>query len=493
MLSIRRAVVIVLSACLILSACTKSDEPAIRFGLANMPANMDPRHYTDAASTRVGRLIYQRLVEFNDEMRPVPGIAYWKKNSNTEYVFHLIGTPVFHNGNKLTSADVKATYDYVLDKKNGSPHRASLALIKSIETPDAKTIVFHLSRQDPLFPAYLVLGIVPASLAQQNHRFERQPVGSGPFRFVEWPEDGKLIIERLKDRQRVEFIHTPNPTVRVLKLMHGEIDMLQNDVPPELIAYLEKQDDVVVRRRKGSNYAYMGFNMQDPILADLRIRKAIAHGINKQEIIKYVFAGSARSANALLPPTHWAGNKQLKEYTYDPQKSRDLLKKAGFGNQTIELTYKTSNDPFRVRLATIIQSQLKDIGINVDIRSYDWGTFYGDIKSGRFQLYSLAWVGIKTPDIFRYVFHSNNVPPNGANRGRFSNPEVDQLIEAAEELPALDAQAEKYRQLQALIHELLPYVPLWYEDHVVVARKQIKNYEIPADGNYDGLVYADKR
>ncbi len=142
-----------------------------------------------------------------------------------------------------------------------------------------------------------------------------------------------------------------------------------------------------------------------------------------------------------------------------------------------------------MRLATIIQDQLADVGIDVELRTYDWGTFYGDIKAGNFQMYSLAWVGIKMPDIFRYVFHSNSIPPAGANRGRFVDVAVDRLIERAENESSLEAQARHYRELQALVLRQLPYVPLWYEDQVFASRRGVSGYRVEPDGNYDGLIH----
>jgi peptide/nickel transport system substrate-binding protein len=151
------------------------------------------------------------------------------------------------------------------------------------------------------------------------------------------------------------------------------------------------------------------------------------------------------------------------------------------------LDYKTSADPFRLRLASILQAQLAAVGIEVDLRSYDWGTFYGDVKSGNFQLYSLTWVGLKTPDSFRYLFHSGSVPPHGANRGRYRSGEADGLIEAAERLDDASGQSAVYRRLQEVLLAQLPYVPLWYEDHIAVHRAGITGYRIALDGNYDGL------
>jgi peptide/nickel transport system substrate-binding protein len=197
---------------------------------------------------------------------------------------------------------------------------------------------------------------------------------------------------------------------------------------------------------------------------------------------------AARKAGAMLPPDHWSGHRELNGYPYDPVTARKLLREAGYDkNNPLRLTYKTSNNPFRLRLATIIQDQLKSAGIHLDIRSYDWGTFYGDIKNGRFQLYSLSWVGLKMPDVFRYAFHSSAVPPHGANRGRFISTRADALIEAAERSSDLEQQAALYRDLQGYLHEQLPYVPLWYEDNVLAVRDGISGYSLAADGNYDSL------
>ena len=472
------------------AACSNDKPQDIRFGLASMPSNLDPRFATDASSSRIGRLLFQRLVDFNEAKKPVPAIADWEKIDDKHYRFILNNTTrPFHNGMSLTSKDVKATYDFILDKKNASPHRASLSLINKITTPDDKTIEFELSKTDPLFPGYLVVGILPKSLIENAHDFNLAPIGSGPYRMLSHSKDGKLSIERMSDELVVKFIHVPNPTVRVLKLMRQEVDIVQNDLMPELINYLDSSGKVNIQRMNGSRFSYIGFNMEDPALKQLNIRKAIAYGIDREEIIQYVFGHSAREANAILPPDHWAGNPDLKGYQYDPQKAQALLAKAGYSlANPLKLTYKTSSDPFRIRVATIYQHQLKKIGIEMDIRSYDWGTFYGDIKAGRFQLYSLSWIGIKTPDIFYYTSHSKAIPPNGANRGRYVDAHADELIDKASSFNDLQLQSKYYRELQAYLLQQLPYVPLWYEDNVVITQKYIQHYSISSDGNYDGLI-----
>jgi peptide/nickel transport system substrate-binding protein len=486
------ALVVALS--LLLGACAPAPDNQLRFGLASAPVTLDPRYATDAAATRIDRLLYERLVDFDERLMPVPSLARWQVLSPTHYRFQLDSAPhYFSDGSRLTAADVKATYDFILDAANASPHRASLSLIKRIEVRDARTVDFFLDHADALFPGYLVVGILPAAQMAAGHAFNRRPLGSGPFEFVSWPDDGRLLLRRRRDGQLLSFVRVSDPTVRVLKLLRGEIDMLQNDLSPELVNFLRQRADVVVRRVKGSNFAYLGFNLQDPLVGKLAVRRAIAQAIDRKAIIRYVMGSQARPANALLPPDHWAGAPDLVGYAYNPPAARAALAQLGYGPQhPLHISYKTSTDSFRVRLATVLQSQLRAVGIDVALQSYDWGTFYGDIKAGNFQMYSLAWVGIKTPDIFRYVFYSGSVPPAGANRGRYVDPQTDALIKAAAAAGDLAQQAADYRRLQARLLETLPYVPLWYEDHVFAARRGIEGYHLSLDGNYDGLITVHK-
>ena len=473
----------------LLVGCNEPSTDTIRFGLKAAPITLDPRFATDAASTRINRLLYRQLVDFDDRFKPLPSLASWRRLTPTHYRFSLGDAGrAFSDGSQLSAEDVVATYAFILDESNGSPHRGTLKHIERIEAIDNDTIDFFLSQPDALFPGLLVVGIVPKSKIDQRHPFNRHPIGSGAFSMLEWPEDGRLVLERLSDRQRFEFVHVPKPTVRVLKLLREEIDLMQNDLLPELVVWLAQKEGVAVDKVQGTNFAYLGFNLQDPIVGDVRVRRAIAHAVDRAAIIKFLMGGAARPANAILPPEHWAGAPDLETINHDPQRARALLDEAGYGVENpITLVYKTSTDPLRVRIATVIQDQLRAVGIEVELSTYDWGTFYGDIKAGRFQMYSLAWVGIKMPDIFRYTMHSDSLPPAGANRGRLINAAVDDLIERAEVAPELLEQAALYRDLQALLLEELPYVPLWYEDHYLVTRSAFEGYVMANDGNYDGL------
>jgi peptide/nickel transport system substrate-binding protein len=483
--------------CLLLSvaACSQPPDDIIRFGLASAPANLDPRYATDATSARLNRLLYQRLVDFDARVRPVPAVATWEVLSPVQYRFHLRPERApFHDGRPLTARDVAATYRSVLDPDKPSPHAGTLALIDTITVLDDDTLDFVLKRPDPLFPGYLVIGLLPAEGITDNHPFHESPLGSGPFRLAAWPQPGRLSLTRIDDGQVVEFQTIGDPTVRVLKLLRGEIDILQNDLPAELLSYLADQQTIQVHHGQGSNFAYIGFNLDDPVTGSVPVREAIAHAIDREAIIQHLLGGAARPAAALLPADHWAGNPALKPPAYDPDRSRALLARAGYtSDHPLRINYKTSTDPLRVRIATVIQQQLRDVGIDMTLQSFDWGTFYGDIKAGHFQMYSLAWVGIKTPDIFRYAFHSTSLPPEGANRGHLRSPEIDALLAVAEQGTTLEEQALAYRNVQASLLRQLPYIPLWYEDHVFAARKEINGYRLSHDGNYDALINVTRK
>lgn len=445
----------------------------IRFAIAQAPLNLDPRYATDAASERINRLIYQRLVEFDASSKPMPGLATWQGMGDQNYIFTLkADVAPFHDLQPLSALDVKATYDSLLQLKD-SPHAAEFANIRSIRVLSNSTLEFKLKQADPHFPSKLIIGILPKSLIDQKHNFGREPTGNGVFKFVRW--DNKLTLERVQDRQKVTFVEVKDPTVRVLKLMRGEVDLLQGDMPPELVQYMQNQATMKVVATEGVNYSYLGLNMQDPVLAKLAVRQALAYAIDKEALINAVMVSHTRVANAILPPEHYAGNPLLEHYAYDPMLAKKRLKEAGV-KIPLKLVYKTSTDAQRVRLATILQAQMQAAGIELEIRSLDWGTFFAEVKKGEFQLYGLTWVGIKTPEIYTKVFGTNYMPPNGFNRGRYTDDKLDVMLKQ-----------EDWTAATTRIHAQLPYIPLWYEGQVAAMRNNIQHYTPQSDGNWDDL------
>ncbi len=460
--------------CLLLVACGKPENIGeINFAIAQAPLNLDPRYATDAASERVNRLIYQPLVDFDAALQPAWVLARGDAINDKNYRFILQKNAIFHNGDALTARDVKATYDSIITLKD-SPHAAEFANIESIQVEDENTVLFQLKQADKHFVAKLIIGILPKSLIEKNHDFSHNPVGSGALKLVSW--QNKLTLQRISDGQIISLQEVKDPTVRVLKLLRGEADLIQGDLPPELVKHLQSKPEISVETSVGANFSYLGLNMQDATLQNLKVRQAIAYAIDGQAIIGKVMVKSSRIAGAILPPEHYTNKStNLAPYTYNPELSKKLLQEAGI-KLPLKLVYKTSTDAQRVRFATILQAQMQPAGIDLEIRSLDWGTFFADVKAGNFQLFGLTWVGIKTPEIYTKAFGSTSFPPNGFNRGRYTDAELDKLL-ANEDWP--DATAR--------IHAQLPYIPLWYEGQFAAFNKDIKNYSPKPDGNWDDL------
>lgn len=465
-------------------SCTQQNSSALStkeivFAIGQMPLNLDPRYATDAASERVNRVVYQSLVDFDAQSKPTPSLANWIELSPTVFRFTLNKNRApFHNQALLTVNDVKATYDSLVTLKD-SPNTAEFANVKNITVIDNDTVEFQLNQSDKHFPAKLIIGILPAKLIAENYDFSHAPVGSGPLKFVAW--QNKLTLQRVKDGQKINLIEVKDPTVRVLKLLHGEVDLLQGELPPELVKYLQTKPDVIVKTSIGANFSYLGLNFKDPMLQNLKVRQAISHAIDRKQIIAKAMIEHSREADMILPPEHYT-NQNTNQITaasttddYNPALAKQLLLEAGV-KLPLKLVYKTSTDAQRVRFATILQAQMAKAGIDLEIRSLDWGTFFEDVKQGNFQLYGLTWVGIKTPEIYTKAFGSQSMPPNGFNRGRYADTELDKLL--AE---------ENWQAATARIRQQLPYVPLWYEGQFAAMRKGVSNYKAKPDGNWDDL------
>lgn len=466
--------VLMLLSVVLLDACSRDQgRQEIRSVVSQLPQTLDPRYATDAASSRVNHLLYRSLVDFDEHSRPRPALANWRVLSPRLFRFSLGKQGrQFHDGRYLTAEDVAATYQS-LQELPDSPHSAEFANISKIEVRDENTLDFFLRDADSNFPSRLIVGILPAELIAKGHDFSREPVGSGSFKFVSWQR--ALKLQRVADKQDVVFEEIRDPTVRVLKLVRGETDILQGELPPELVSYLQKQPGLTVEQSQGSNFAYLGLNMQDPLLQKPEVRQALAYAIDRRAIIQHALVGGSRLAETILPPEHWAGNANLQPHEYDPAKARQLLTQAGI-KLPLKLVYKSSTTVQWVRLATMMQAQMREAGVELEIRSLDWGTFFEDIKRGNFQLYGMMWVGIKTPEIYHLAFHSTSVPPKGANRGHYADRSTDDMIAVSD-----------WQRVAARIHEQLPYLPLWYEGQFVAMRKELMGYTLRADGSWDGL------
>ena len=502
----RRAAFLLTASALMLSLLSCSHQPAsdtLVMLIESSPTNLDPRVGVDAQSERIDNLIFDDLLSRGDNLDVAPGLAErWEIPDPLTYIFHLHHGVKFHDGRALTSRDVKWTFESLLQGKVRSTKAAVYRFVDHIDAPDDFTVIFHMKEPSATLLWNLsdgAVGIVPYG---SGNEMTGHPIGSGPFNFVSAETDKDVIVERNDDYwsekakvARVRFAVVPDATTRALELRKGSADAAINALTPDTVLTLQRNPSLAVERAPGTVLAYLGFNLRDPILKDVRVRQAIAYALDRRPMIEYLWRGEAQPARSILPPQSWAYNGNVPPYDHDSGKAQKLLDDAGYpaiNGVRFHITMKTSTDENTRLMVAVMQQQLREVGIALDIRSFEFATFFADVTHGTFQLYGLRWIGgNEDPDIFEYAFHSAKFPPNGANRGFYSNPKVDALIDQARR--EVDPRVRKpiYSELQRVLADELPYIDLWYLDNVLVHNKRVRNLQLNPAGNYDFLRTAE--
>jgi peptide/nickel transport system substrate-binding protein len=487
-----------------LLSCSQTPDPnTLVMIIESSPTNLDPRVGIDAQSERIGELIFDALLTRDEHLNVAPGLAeHWDIPDPLTYVFHLHRGVTFHDGRTLTSHDVKWTFDSLLQGKIRSTKSAAYRFVDHIDAPDELTVVFHLKEPNATLLWNLsegASGIVPYGSLDE---ITRKPIGSGPFKFVSAEQDKEVVVERndnywgTKARlARVRFTVVPDATTRALELRKGSADVAVNAFTSDTVVALEREPNLQIERAPGTVLSYLAFNLRDPTLRDVRVRQAIAYAIDRAPLLQYIWRGFAQPALSALPPQSWAYDQDVTAYPHNPEKARQLLDAAGYGVRDgardgvrFHLTMKTSTEESTRLLAAVLQQQLRDVGIALDIRTFEFATFFADVSRGAFQFYSLRWIGgNEDPDIFEYSFHSNRFPPNGANRGFYSNQRVDSLIDQARRQTDQNARKRLYAEVQEVLAQDEPYINLWYFDNVLVHTRRVRNATLNPSGNYDFL------
>jgi peptide/nickel transport system substrate-binding protein len=488
--------------CVSLISCAKRpDAGTLVVVIESSPANLDPRIGKDAQSERIDELIFDSLVRKDEHFNITPGVAdRWEIPDPQTYIFHLHHGIRFHDGRPLTARDVKWTLDTMRNGSLATVKGAAYKLVDKIDTPDDFTVTLHLS--EPYAPLLWNLtggafGVVPYG---SDKNFSRAPVGSGPFRFVSLSPDSEVVLERNDDYwgeharvERLRFKIVPDTTTRALELRKGSVDIAVTSLTSDIVNTLKREKNLEIQELPGSSLQYLAFNLRDPILKDVRVRQALACAIDRELVLHYLFGDQGRLADSLLPPEHWAYSGEVTHYAYAPTKANAMLDQAGYARGKdgvrFHLTMKTSTEETTRLLAAVLQQQLRQVGIALDIRSFEFATFFSDVMKGQFQFYSLRWVGYSNqdPDIFEDVFHSASFPPKRDNRGFYSNPLIDRLIDEARRSADQQKRKQLYAQVQRILANELPYINLWYFDNVVVYSRRVRNLHVGPAGNYDFL------
>jgi peptide/nickel transport system substrate-binding protein len=486
----------------------QTDARTLKFLIESSPNNLDLRQGTDSQSERVGGLIYDALVRKDDHFNLQPWLAAsWDRPDALTWVFHLRSGVRFHDGKALTAEDVAWSIQSMTNGAIISGKGDAFKGVTSVEVRDPLTLVLKTSKPNESLLFNLSDGLFGVVERKAGRDEGLHPVGTGPFKFVSQMQDKEVVLERNDSYwggapkiERVRFEIAPDNLTAALELKKGSADVESNFITLDMVHALRDVPGLETQTGAGARVDYANFNVNDPALRDRRVRQAIACAINKDALIAALWRGHAEKAETLLPAGHWAaaGASELAQYPHDVARAKQLLDEAGLkpdkDGVRLRFTLKTSTDETTRLEAQAIQAQLREAGIALTLRSAEFGTFYSDITKGAFQMYMLRWIGSnEDPDIFRYTSATESFPPKGANRGRYSNMSVDALLKQASTETDQAVRRREYVQVQQVLADELPGIPLWYPDNVVVHTKRLTGVVLNAGGNFDFLRTAELR
>jgi peptide/nickel transport system substrate-binding protein len=465
----------------------------------------------DAAAERVRTLIYNSLVKKNERFEYTGELGDFVINDDDLTVTFMLRDSVrFHNGKLLTSEDVKYTfdvlfrsngakagsfYDSVPDKTNDGRNKR-VAHLKSIETPDERTIVFKVTRPElvnQLLSNLTWIPIIPAGTIEQQ---KTAPVGTGAFKFVSFDSVNSFVaLEAFADYwegapkiAKLNVKTVPDANALQNELLSGGVDLSPNPtiLSPDALNAISNSGSLKVERFPGSNIQYIGFNTQVSPFNNAKVRQAIAYAIDREKIIKELLSGQAKLAFSILPEESWAYTTGTK-YAYDPAKAKQLLQEAGYKGEVVKLSYASGNQAVN-QYSQVIQDSLKAVGMNIELETFEPATLLDNLKKGQFQMNTSIWIGgNQDPIFYRDLFASTDFPEkklNGRNRARYSNPEFDKVIDEAVKTVDKIKAKELYTKAQEIISTDVPLLPLWYPSSMVISTKRIGNIKINPSGDW---------
>jgi peptide/nickel transport system substrate-binding protein len=486
-------------------SCQKQDtDGAFVVLLDTSPRGLDPRFSTSDGSAKLVGLLHAGLVSTDTadgtiELRLAKSI---EQTSPVVYAVELRDDIYFHDGTAVTSRDVEYTFMELGSELVRSPFAGLTRRIEQFEIHDERRFTITLQEPHAPFLTDMSLGIVPRHLCEGHKECPGDPIGAGPFRYVR--HEGELYFEFAAfDRYFEGKPHIDRLVFRVLRddnalllaLLGNTADVVQNSVAPLMLPVVERNERLKIQTAPSFKYTYLAFNLEHPILSDERVRQAIAHAIDREAIITYKFRDTARLSTGMLTPEHWAYEANVKTYAHNLDEARRLLDEAGYpevNGVRFELEFKVSANKFRRALAELMAQQLGQVGIVVRVRSFEWGTFFHDIRSRNFEITTLQWPSVHEPSLYRWIFHSSNIPsPDnraaGANRGAYRNARVDELLEAGDRETDLEARRALYGEVQQILARELPYVSLWHEDNIAILRKGVEGYYTTPNARFESL------
>jgi peptide/nickel transport system substrate-binding protein len=447
--------------------------------------SLDPMGHNDTKSEKVSFLVFNRLFRLNTDFEVVPDLAEeWSQESDTEWVIKIKEGVMFHDGTEMTSEDVQ----FSLERSMTMPKvQQVLSEVESIDIVDRYTV--RITTKSAFAPFLYTLvhagtSIVPKAYVESGDDFEN-PIGSGPYRFVEWVSGDRVTLERydgyfdednMGQTSTIVFKVIPEGTARTIALETGEVDVV-DELPPMDAARVRDNPDLTLYETPSTRINFFAMNTERAPYDDVRVREALNYAIDKEAIIMVALDGAGVEAESVLAPS-FLGYK-AGPYSYDPERARQLLAEAGFPDG-FETSIMTSGDD-RKRIAEVIQANLNDIGVTATIEMLEWGTFIDSVLAGEEETLVLGWTSNPDPDAtLTPMFYSGNI--GGMNFARINDPEIDRLLQEGREELDLAARVRVYNQFHEYIMEQAPFVPLFVNNNLTGANADLQGVEQSPQG-----------
>jgi peptide/nickel transport system substrate-binding protein len=479
------------------------------YARGNDAVGLDPGGETDGESMKVCDNLYENLVTYAEETTDiVPELASrWEVSQDGRaYTFHLRRGVRFHDGTPLDAAAVVFSLDRQRDQTPPHPFHgvggpfvywSSMSMddiVADIRAPDDSTVVFRLKRPNAPFLANLAMNfaaiVSPRALERHGADTFKNPVGTGPFRFVEWVKDDRIVLERNPDYwgapaylDRVVFRSIPENTVRLLALEKGEVQGMDGISPLEA-QRIDRQRSLTLLRRPGMNVAYLAMNMEREPFTRVEVRRAMNHAIDRKALVEGLYMGYGTPAVNPIPPSLWGFAESVPGYAYDPEAARRLLAEAGVPPGTQIELYAMSNPrpymPEPLKVAEVLQANLRAVGIEAEIRTMEWGTYLDFLQNLKAACAIIGWNGDNgDPDNFLYVLldkESARIPAQ--NYSAYRSEELHRVLIEAQTAVDHARRVELYREAQEIVHRDAPWVPLAHMDQLVAFRRGVHGYHV---------------
>lgn len=473
------------------------------------PSNLITILASDSASHSVASQIYVGLLKYDKNINLVPYAAesYEVLDGGKLLKFKIRDDIYWTDGVQLTAEDVEFTYKLTIDPKTPTAYAGNFKLVKEFRRTGKFT--FEVEYDKPFAKALVswAMDIYPKHALEGEDilktKYSRAPLGAGPYMLKEWDAGSQLVLEANPNFflgkpyiDTVIYRMIPDMATQFLELKAGNVDSM--GLSP--LQYLYQTDgkgwDGSFNKFKylSFGYTFLGFNFKHPFFKDLRVRIAIDHAIDRQEIVKGVLYGLGQAANGPYKPGTWPYNDSIKPREYDPDKARRLLADAGWTDTDGDGLLDKDGQPFsfsiitnqgntqRIKTGVIIQQRLKDIGIQVSLRTVEWAAFIKEfVDKGRFDAIILGWNITQDPDIYN-VWHSSMAVDGGLNFTRYINPELDELLTKARHLVAQEDRKPLYDKVQEILHDDVPYCFLYNPMSLPIVQARVQNIKAAPAG-----------